>query len=240
LVTVLSTISLDNIQSYRRQKKKRITEELQVSRKKDKEISDRILEAQESERSAIGKNLHDQIGGLLAAMKIQLQTLKVKNSGDIPSRDAEKLIRMVDNCSHELYSLVDDLSAPEFEERDLSLIIQNRIELFEQSTDICFDFESTPIPIDHSRGLSIYRIICELITNSIKHSACQNIGLVMRLQNKDLSIEYNDDGIGFDIDAVHWNHGIQNVKSRIGFLNGSLNFTSKPGKTIFKISIPLI
>ena len=239
LVTILTTISLDNIQSYRRQKKQKTLDELQESRKKDKEVSDRILEAQENERSAIGKNIHDQVGGLLAALKIQLETLKVKKNGEVKSEDAEKLIRLVDNCTDELYKIVDDLSAPEFEEQDLSLIIQNRIELYEQSTGICFDFDPVPLSINLSTGLNIYRIICELITNSVRHSKCENIRMTMSSNNNMLNIIYSDDGIGFDIEKVQLNHGIQNIKSRIGFLNGNLNISSKPGNTLFSINIPL-
>jgi signal transduction histidine kinase len=238
LVCILTTISVDNIQSYRRQKKKQIQQDLEDSRKKDKEISERILEAQENERSAIGKNIHDQIGGLLAAMKIQLETLKMRGT-DIPLSESEKLIRMVDNCSNELYSIVDDLSAPEFQEQNLSFIIQNRIDLYEQSTGICFVFESVPLTIDLSRGLNIYRIVCELIANSIRHAQCQNISLELKKENNAIHIYYFDDGIGFDVDKVNSHHGINNIKSRLGFMNGKLEMKSNSGRTSFTISIPI-
>ena len=238
LLSILTTISLDNIQTYRRQKQKQIEENLQESRKKDKEVSDRILDAQENERSTIGKNIHDQIGGLLAAMKIQLETLKRKEN--ISISETEKLIRMVDNCSKELYSIVDDLSAPEFDEQDLSFIIQNRIELYEQSTGICFDFDPVPLSINLSNGLSIYRIICELITNSIRHAQCQNIVLQMKTENGMLFITYKDDGIGFDIEKIDFNHGIKNIESRLTFMKGKMEITSIPGNTIFVINIPIV
>ena len=238
LVCILTTISADNIQSYRRQKKKQILKDLEDSRKKDKEISERILEAQENERSAIGKNIHDQIGGLLAAMKIQLETLKMRGT-DFPLNESEKLIKMVDNCSNELYTIVDDLSAPEFQEQDLSFIIQNRIDLYEQSTGISFVFESVPLTIDLSRGLNIYRIVCELIANSIRHAQCQNISLELKKENNAIHIHYHDDGIGFDVDKVNSHHGINNIKSRLGFMNGKMEMESIAGKTSFRIMIPI-
>jgi signal transduction histidine kinase len=239
LFCILTTISFDNIQSYRRQKKKQILKDLEDSRKKDKEISDRILEAQENERSTIGKNIHDQIGGLLAAMKIQLETLKMQRSENITLAEIEKLIWLVDTCSHETYVIVDDLSAPEFEERDLSIIIQNRIALYEQTTGICFDFDPVELSIDLSTGLSIYRIICELIANSIRHAQCQTIGLSMFREEGALIIVYYDDGIGFDVDKIPMNYGIKNINSRLRFMNGSMDIESSPGKTIFRINVPL-
>ena len=238
LVFILTTIAIANIQSYRRQKKYQIKKDLEDSRKKDKEISDRILEAQENERSAIGKNIHDQIGGLLAAMKIQLETLKMQGT-DIPVNESEKLIRMVDNCSNELYTIVDDLSAPEFQEQDLSFIIQNRIDLYEESTGICLGFESAPFPIDLSRGLNIYRIVCELIANSIRHAQCQNISLELKKENNAIHIYYHDDGIGFDVEKVNLHHGVNNIKSRLSFMNGKMEMESRLGKTSFSIYIPI-
>ena len=239
LVTILATISVDNIQTYRRQKKEEIENNLQDSRKKDKEISDRILDAQENERSTIGKNIHDQIGGLLATMKIQLETIKMKGEEKMSVSEIEKLIKTVDKCSDELYTIVDDLSAPEFDEQDLSLIIQNRIELYEQSTGIRFEFDTTPLTINISSALSIYRIICELITNSIRHAQCQHIVLKMSLDNGFLFISYSDDGVGFDIEKVDFNHGIKNIFSRLKFMNGKMDIASEQGKTNFTITIPI-
>ena len=240
LVTILSTISLDNIQTYRRQKQRQIEKNLQDSRKRDKEISDRILDAQENERSTIGKNIHDQIGGLLAAMKIQLETIKMKAEEKISLQEIENLIKTVDRCSDELYTVVDDLSAPEFNEQDLSLIIQNRIELYKQSTGIRFEFDTSLLPINLSTGLSIYRIICELITNSIRHAKCQHIALKMILENGTLFINYCDNGVGFDIEKVDFNHGIKNIFSRLKFMNGKMDIASERGKTRFTISIPIV
>lgn len=240
LLFILGTISVDNIRSYQREKQKRILNEIQESARKNKEMSDRILEAQENERSSIGKDIHDQIGGLLAAIKIQLETMKVRNNGQVYADDAEKLISMIDKCTSELYGIVDDLAAPEFDEQDLSIIIQHRISLYEQSTGICFDFDPIPLPINMSAGLGIYRIICELITNSIRHAQCQRIILKMEMKAENLRIHYEDDGIGFNITHVKFNHGIKNINSRLGFMNGSMNSSSQPGKTVFTINIPIV
>ena len=238
LVLLLTTISIDNLQTYRRGKKRKTEMEMEETRKKDKEISDRILEAQENERSSIAKNIHDQAGGLLAALKIQLETLSVQGK-EIGKDDCEKLIQMVDSCSNELYAIVDDLSAPEFHDQELSFIIQNRISLYEQSTGICFQFEPHTMSVDVSRGLNIYRIVCELITNSIRHASCENVFLEIKNLDDDIHIVYSDDGVGFDTTKVNTRHGLHNIKSRLHFMNGQMNVDSRPGKTIFNIRIPL-
>jgi signal transduction histidine kinase len=54
-----------------------------------------------------------------------------------------------------------------------------------------------------------------------------------------LIIVYYDDGIGFDVDKIPMNHGIKNINSRLRFMNGSMDIESSPGKTIFRINVPL-
>lgn len=238
LVFILTAISVDNLQTYRRQKKLQSEKLFEDTRRRDKETSDRILAAQENERSSIAKNIHDQIGGLLAAMKIQLETLRVQNK-EIGVGDSEKLIRLVDHCSNELYAIVDDLSAPEFQEQELSFIIQNRISLYEQSTGIYFEYEPCILSLDIPRGLNIYRIVCELIANSIRHANCEKISLRLQKNDHQIHIHYSDDGVGFDIAKVSRHHGLQNIKSRIGFMNGEMNIESRPGRTVFTIRIPI-
>ena len=77
----------------------------------------------------------------------------------------------------------------------------------------------------------MYRVICELINNSLKHSGCKSINLSLAYTNDILSLEYTDDGRGFNPSAMmDCGMGLSNISSRINSLNGTFDITSSKGK----------
>lgn len=236
---IISMFSAANIQQYRINKKRKFEKQLEASHKRDVEISEKIIEAQEDERATIGKNIHDQVGGLLSAMKIKMQTLKMKRKDPSLSNEMDQFIEIIDQCSNELHSIVDDLVLPEFEHQDFSDILFNRIRMIESATQIEIHYNPIPIGIDQQMGLKLYRIISELITNAFKHAQCSIINIKIIKENEMLHIEFCDNGIGLDMMKIKKKHGINNIYSRIKFMNGTIETKTVPGKTSFYINIPL-
>ncbi len=232
---ILTLFSIANIQEYRFNKKKKIYERIAEADLRKKLMSERIVEAQENERSAIAKNIHDQVGGMLAAMKIKLQTMKIRYQA---GRDEDELIYLLDNCNDELYKIVDDLTTPEFSQRDLSEIIQDRIKLISLATDIHISYKPEPLGIDSNTAIKVYRVICELLTNSIKHSGCSDIELSISSKETLLFINYADNGMGLVENPNGKGRGLENIKSRIEFMQGDLNLKSQKGETRYSITIP--
>jgi signal transduction histidine kinase len=144
----------------------------------------------------------------------------------------------LDNCNDELYKIVDDLTTPEFSQRDLSEIIQDRIKLISLATDIHISYVPEPLGVDNNTAIKVYRIICELLTNSIKHSGCTDIELSISLKEALLFVNYADNGIGIEEKPNAKGRGLENIKSRIEFLQGDLNLKSQKGETRYTITIP--
>jgi len=232
---IMTLFSIANIQEYRLNKKKKIYERIAEADLRKKIMSERIVEAQENERSAIAKNIHDQVGGMLAAMKIKLQTMKIRYQA---GRDEDELIYLLDSCNNELYKIVDELTTPEFSQRDLSEIIQDRIKLISLATDIRICYEPEPLLIENNIAIKVYRIICELLTNSIKHSGCSTIVVQINNHEGSLIINYKDNGVGLKENPNEKGRGMENIKSRIEFLQGNLILMSKSGATKYTITIP--
>jgi signal transduction histidine kinase len=232
---IMTLFSIANIQEYRLNKKKRIYERIAEADLRKKVMSERIVEAQENERNAIAKNIHDQVGGMLAAMKIKLQTMKIRYQA---GRDEDELISLLDNCNDELYKIVDDLTTPEFGQLDLSEIILNRIKLISLATDIRIAYDPVPLGIENTRAIKVYRVICELLTNSIKHSGCTDIELSISTNERLLFVNYADNGMGLVENPNGKGRGLENIKSRIEFLQGNLNLKSRKGETRYTITIP--
>jgi signal transduction histidine kinase len=122
--------------------------------------------------------------------------------------------------------------------KDIKTIINSRIEVLELSNKINFNIDIPPIVLDEKLTLKIYRIVSELITNSIKHAQCKNINIQFQKNNDYYSLDYIDDGIGFDKNNKR-NHGINNIESRVNFVNGTIDLFSIPGKTHYSIQIPI-
>jgi signal transduction histidine kinase len=236
---IIGLFGFANIQQYRHKKQQQILADLEASHRQDKAMTEKIIDAQEHERSAIGKNIHDQVGGLLAVMKIKLQTLKIQRKDQALNADMDQFIGLVDQCSNELHDIVDDLIPPEFETQDLSQIIKERTLVFEKATGIHFEYDPVPLNVNQQIGLKAYRIVCELITNSIKHAQCSKIELHLVKNNGELLISHSDNGIGIKQEKVKSKHGVNNIHSRVKFLEGTISVRTVPGETSYTIKLPL-
>lgn len=236
---IIAMFSSANIQQYRENKKRKFQKQLEESHSRDMEISEKILEAQEHERTAIGKNIHDQVGGLLSAMKIKMQTTKMKRNDPDLNSEIDQFIEIIDRCSNELHGIVDDLVPPEFEHQDFSEILLARIHLIENATKIKFNYTPVPLDINKTVGLNVYRIISEMITNSFKHSKCTEINISLIREKELLHINFSDNGVGINFKNINKKHGLDSIFNRVKFMNGTIETNSLPGKTFFYIKLPL-
>lgn len=233
----IGIFSMSNYLKYRQERKQKQLEENALALDKEKEMTEIILSVQENERESIGRNIHDQIGGLLATAKIKLETIKIKNNDVQLTKELDSVINIMNRSSAEIYQIIDELVPPSLKGETLSSIINSRIEILQQSTSITFAVEIEDVVLEQNLLLKLYRILSELLTNSIKHANCTNIQINFSQNNKGYTLDYKDDGIGFN-NQVERNHGINNIESRVKYLNGTIQFYSAPGKTHYSIYIP--
>lgn len=233
----ISIFSLSNYLQHRSERKTKMEMENFLALHREKEMTEKIIAVQENERESIGRNIHDQVGGLLAAAKIKLQTLKLKKTDAQSNNEIEQIIAIIDRSSTEIYHIIDELVPPIMQGETLLSIIQSRVDLLEKTTDIHFKIEIESVFLEQNQLLKLYRIISELITNSIKHAKCKNISIHFAQQKNGYILDYVDDGIGFNNDMQR-NHGINNIESRVKYLEGTIDLFSIPGKTHYSIQIP--
>ncbi len=233
----IGIFSFSNYLKYREERKQKQLKENAIVLDKEKEMTETILSVQENERESIGRNIHDQIGGLLATAKIKLETIKIKNNDVQLTKELDSVINIMNRSSAEIYQIIDELVPPSLKGETLSSIINSRIEILQQSTTIRFAVEIEDVVLEQKLLLKLYRILSELLTNSIKHANCTNIQINFSQNNKGYTLDYIDDGIGFN-NKVERNHGINNIESRVNYLKGTIDFYSVPGKTHYSIHIP--
>lgn len=202
-------------------------------REKQSDLFNAVLDNQEKERKRIGRDLHDEMGPLLSAAKIQLEFLKSVDSKDVTViSDFQKLLdEAINGIRTSVQALVPNTLY------NFGLIIATKElcnKLNSPTCEIDFVYDAS-LSFDIPVQLNIYRIIQELLNNAIKHAKANRIKI--RFINKDdiFILKVEDNGIGFKMGSIKKQDGIglKNIHSRVGVLNGKLFFKSEFNKGTF-------
>lgn len=206
---------------------------------KDKELE--LLKAsvigQEKERKRIAGELHDSIGGNLAAIKLQLSHQTSVNK-------LETLIRQVDDTYRQVRDLSHDLVPQKFANTGFAELISGYITQFNVPGNATITFHAFPgDEIDRlgaSLKVEIYKIIQELITNAQKHSQATKVEVQLTQLDGMLKLLFEDNGRGFSPETVKYGIGFQNIRDRLKLFDGVFTIDSFPSKgTVIDIEIPL-
>jgi signal transduction histidine kinase len=237
-----------------RQKQFILKKEKEIQEAKIKELetekqllaSEAILKGQEDERHRLAKDLHDGLGGMLSGIKYSFSTMK-DNLIMTPEnqRAFERSMDMLDSSIREMRRVAHNLM-PE------SLI---KFGLAASLNDICKDitssgalrvtfqsFDLDKLQADQTVLITIYRIIQELLNNIMKHAGANAALVQLIYQDHKLMITVEDDGKGFDTSMLDLSTGIglSNIRSRVNYLDGTLEIQSTPGKgSTFNIELKL-
>jgi signal transduction histidine kinase len=212
---------------------------LAITRQQDHIISEKVIEMEEQEKKRIARNIHDEIGSLFVAMKYRI--LSLRHSHEKQQESLDQLMNICNEGIEKQYSVVDDMVFQRNSGQDLrQAVIEKFRQLFGHS-DIAFHFSTPPDDqmITDIQKIQVYRIISELLTNTLKHSHANKINLRIDIDHE-LNISYQDDGPGFDPHSSTSGRGISNILNRVVFLQGKyrmLRTTESDWK--FEIVIPL-
>lgn len=232
-------------------KRLKVKEELEKRRRDLRKLTARLVTAQEEERKQVSMELHDEFGQALTALQINLAAIKTElpsgSPSDLPekleetSTLADELLERSRELSLELRpTLLDDLGlAPtirwytdRFTKR-LNVNVEVNVDGFE---------ERLPGEIE----TVIYRVMQEAMTNISRHAEAKNVRVDLEREKSSVMMLVEDDGKGFDVEAVadqetpEGKLGLMGMEERVGYLGGSLDIRSTPGKgTTIRVEIPM-
>lgn len=215
-------------------------------------FEERLLRAthkvEENERSRLAKEIHDGLGPLLSAIKMSVSAMPVKDHSKEQLDLHDRTKNLVDEAIKSIKEVSNKLSPHILEHFGLQKAIEDFLSSFGNS-NIEFQLNSELEDMRLRQNLEIvaYRIVCELVNNTIKHSCATKAVIELKLKQERLHINYTDNGIGFAFNAnsLQPNEkgmGIYNIVSRVKTLNGEVNFSQQENKNsgIFvQISLPL-
>lgn len=192
-----------------------------------------VLRTEEKARSSFSKELHDGLGPLLSSAKMSLSAL---------SRDEEDAARrellanttyVIDEAIRSLREISNNLSPHVLNDFGLARGVRNFIDKSAAMHDVRIRFTTNlrNERYDTDVEVILYRVICELINNSLKHAACTNVNLSLSRAGTTLVLDYSDNGRGFDSKAMmDCGMGLSNIDSRINSLGGTFDIDSAKGK----------
>jgi signal transduction histidine kinase len=211
---------------------------LQITREQDRILSERLIEMEEQEKRRIARNIHDEIGSLFAAMKYRVLALRTGQPSS--PEDLDQLMHICNEGIEKQYSVVDDMVLHRTTGMDFERSIRDKFhQLFgHRSVQLEFKYELTEDIQDEFQRIQLFRIITELMTNTLKHANASRIWLHMKLNEK-LIITYRDDGPGFDVTLERDGRGLSNIGNRVAYLQGGSNIDRHvDGTWSFSIIIP--
>lgn len=199
----------------------------------DKRILTAVLRTEERTRANFSKELHDGLGPLLSSAKISLSALS-RGEMDASRRELlDNTLYVVEEAVRSLREISNNLSPHVLSDFGLARGIQNFIDRSSSLHNVKISFATNLKGDRYDTDIEVimYRVVCELITNSLKHSGCSDIRLSLSSIGEELELQYSDNGRGFNPQAImDCGMGLSNINSRINTLNGTFDIASSKGK----------
>lgn len=212
-----------------------------------KELLRAVIESQEAERKRIGQDLHDDVGTTVSGLRLLIEMFKPGN--DVKAHEdftqstktiIDKVVRDVRNISH-------NLSPSTLRYYGLAAAINEHCTIINQSGKLEIALANNAeqvlekLPLQTSTAL--YRVLEELLNNTIKHSGASRANINLDMVDNSLHIAYADNGKGLtaDVESVKKGMGMQNIESRLLNINATYALAPYSGKGFsIKIECPIV
>jgi signal transduction histidine kinase len=186
------------------------------------------MHTEEKERRQLAKDLHDGIGPLLSNIKMSVTALDKSQITGFNRTVIDNISSLINESITSLKYTSNNLSPHILDSFGLASAVNSFIENINRlgKIDVTFSSNIENIRFESQIETNLYRIICELFQNTVKHASAANVSLLIHNHENKLIIQYFDDGIGFNPkDAVQTSGmGISNIHSRLLALNGDIEF----------------
>ncbi|MFQ5770590.1 MAG: PAS domain S-box protein, partial [bacterium] len=223
-------------------------EALRVSRERLQTLSHRLLEVQETERRTIARELHDEIGQTLTAVKINLQAIPRQTDPISVQKQIDESVSLIERALQQTRNLSLDLRPSLLDDLGLVPALRWYLDRHARRTGVVAIFAADKLTTRLQPELEIacFRIVQEALTNAAKYARAKQIWVELHKINQELQVVVRDNGIGFDVNAARESAakgtslGILGMEERVLLVAGKLEIKSSPGKgTEVHASFPL-
>lgn len=229
---LITLLLFSNYKSKQKLQQQRINE---LETEKQLTATEAVLQGEEQERSRLAKDLHDGLGGMLSGIKYSFNAMKGNLIMTPDNAQAfERSMDMLDSSIKEMRRVAHNMMPEALVKFGLDAALKDFCNDINQSGALQVSYQSIGMEnadIPQTVSITVYRIVQELLNNSIKHAGAKNAVVQVSKENEQLNITVEDDGKGFDVAILQQAKGIgwNNIQNRIELLKGKLDVQSKPG-----------
>ena len=213
-----------------------IARETTERKEMERSILNAVIKAEENERERISKDIHDGLGPLLSTIKLYVNELE---SGDLEPEEKKEMLKHTNELINEAISSTRSISNNLSPRLIMDFGLVKAVEAFCKKVNLVnkikIDFDNNLIGerFDQTIEIVLYRVVTELINNSLKHAQATKIEIALEKIGEILQMTYLDDGIGFDKDKILSSEtggmGLKNIISRLRSVDGNYRIHSRPG-----------
>jgi PAS domain S-box-containing protein len=225
--------------------RKQAEEERQRSLEQLRALAGRLQIVREEERKRLAREIHDQLGQALTAIKIDLSSLlhDLPAGENQPSKRAASILQLVDESIRTVRRIATELRPGMLDDLGLVATIEWAGEDFQARTGTTCRLDLPPddIAIDPERATAIFRIFQETLTNVARHAEASEVSVRLAKEDSDVTLEVHDDGKGIPEDKLANGEslGILGMRERAMLLGGEITISGPPGNgTTVKVRIP--
>jgi signal transduction histidine kinase len=234
--SALLLISLLSYRTYTQKQKLQQQRIAELEAEKQLAATESVLKGEEQERTRLAKDLHDGLGGMLSGIKYSLNTMKGNLILTPENAQAfERSMDMLDSSIKEMRRVAHNMMPEALVKFGLDTALRDFCNDINQSGALQVSYQSIgleSVQFEQTTAITIYRIVQELVNNTMKHAAASTAIVQVSKTEDEISITVEDDGKGFDPVILQGAKGIgwSNIQGRIEYLKGKLDIRSAPGK----------
>ena len=232
-ILVISILSYRNYRHTKSLQQQRISE---LETEKQLSATEAVLKGEEQERTRLAKDLHDGLGGMLSGIKYTLNDMKGNLIMTAENAQAfERSMDMLDSSIREMRRVAHNMMPEALVKFGLDTAIRDFCNDITKSGALQVQYQSIGLDdaeLDQVKNVTIYRIVQELLNNTMKHASAKNALVQLTYNKEQLTVTVEDDGKGFDPALLKLSKGIgwSNIQNRVEFLKGTWDVSSEPGK----------
>lgn len=226
---------------YRNYRSRQMMQQMRIDElqaEKQLTATEAVLKGEEQERTRLAKDLHDGLGGMLSGIKYLLSNMK-ENLIMTPenSHAFERSLDMLDSSIKEMRRVAHNMMPEMLVKYDLNTALKEFCGEIDRSGVLQVSYQSIgmdKVQLDQTIAVTIYRIVQELVNNTMKHAAAKSLLVQMHASELDklITLTVEDDGRGVDPSVLNQAQGIgwNNIKNRVEFLKGKIDINTAAGK----------
>jgi signal transduction histidine kinase len=231
ILLIISLLSYRNYQQKQKLQQQRINE---LETQQQLTATEAVLKGEEQERTRLAKDLHDGLGGMLSGIKYSFNTMKGNLIMTPDNAQAfERSMDMLDSSIKEMRRVAHNMMPEALVKFGLNTALKDFCNDINQSGALQVSYQSIGLEsaeIAQTTSISVYRIVQELINNTMKHASAKSAIVQVAKSGNQLTVTVEDDGKGFNAAVLDQPIGMgwSNIKSRVDFLKGKLDIQSTP------------